>query len=161
MQGKIKFKRKRMEVFSRRPVYIVRTYHIPGPWWAGHVLKGDTEILCGRDFDPNILQDGENALPLEYFIRTENIRGVDALLEMGAKVTPDLLAYGNEKCQHTEDERLDYEGDCCIILEMLQHAHNLPPRLCATAWSFAQMSGAWLDLVLQVVQERLSKESSD
>jgi hypothetical protein len=131
---------------------------VPGPWWLGHVARREIDKLLELGFDPNAVDEDEGCSPFEYFIRDKDFRNVDTMLEMGARVTPELLACGKMMCYHSEAERLDYEGDCCLILEMLQHAHDLPPRLCATVWSFAQMSGVWRDLIQPVVQERMSKE---
>ena len=147
-----------MEVFSRRRVYIERSYVVPGPWWLGHVARREIDTLFDLGFDPNAVDEDEEFSPFEYFIREKAFRHVDTLLEMGAQVTPELLACGKMMCYHTDAERLDYEGDCCLILDLLQHAYDLPPRLCATAWSFAQLSDTWRVLIQPVVEERMAKE---
>lgn len=138
----------------------MRRAYAPIPWWAFHALNDDMKTLWELGFDPNARSE-DWGLPLEYVIRTKQIQGVVWLLRMGARVTPELLDYGKRLCHHTEAQRLDYEGDCCLILEMLQHAHDLLPRLRATVWTFAQMSGTWRDLIQLVVEERMSKEESD
>jgi hypothetical protein len=140
---------------------IMRLAYAPVPPWFFDAIKGDVKELEKQRFDPNACLGfgGERRSPLKYVIAMRCVRGAETLLTMGARVTPALLAYGKESCYHHIDEkRFSYEGNCCLILEMLQHAHELPPRLCATTWSFAQMSGVWRDLIQPVVEERMCKE---
>jgi hypothetical protein len=119
-------------LFTSRRAYIRRTLVVRGPWWLGHVARREIDVLLELGFDPNVLQEDEAWLPLQNRIQSTDVRGVDVLLEMGARVTPESLELGKQMCCHTEKERLDYQRDCCLILEMIQHAHDLPPRLCAT-----------------------------
>lgn len=139
---------------------IMRRAYAPVPPWFFDAIKGDVKELEKQGFDPNTCSGfgGERRSPLEYVIAMREIRGVETVLTMGARVTPALLTYGKESCYHSDKKQFRYNEGCCIILEMLRHAHDLPPRLCATVWSFAQMSGVWRDLIQPVVEERMSKE---
>jgi hypothetical protein len=139
----------------------MRRAYAPVPTWFFAAKKGDVNELEKQGFDPNasfVCCWERRVLPLKYVIAMKSVRGVDALLTMGARVTPTLLTYGKKLCNHIDEKQFSYDGNCCLILEMLQHAHDLPPRLCATSWSFAQMSGVWRDLIQPVVEERMSKE---
>ncbi len=132
-------------------------YTIPHPRWYQLILGNDIKALHEMAFDPN-----ENPLnvrfmsPLYYAVKAGNADAVRMLLAMGAQVFAGDIIELSEWCPHDFPGRLSY--DCCIIRCLLQHAHDLPPRLCAAVWCFAQMSGTWRDLVQPVVEERMCKE---
>jgi hypothetical protein len=137
-------------------------YYTWVPDWFRLIMHDDVDTLRHIEFDPNAIPRTGHSLPLEYAIRSRVTHVVRVLLELGASITHPLfdnetaLSLAQKCCAHPMSGQLGI--GCCCVLKVIQHAHDLPPRLCATSWSFAQMSGVWRDLIQPVVEERMSKE---
>lgn len=134
-------------------------YTIPHPTWFQSICQNDMKALREMAFDPNGIHHNVRFLaPLYYAVKAGSIEVVRLLLATGAQVFASDILNLREWCPHECPARLSY--GCCVIQCLIQHAHDLPPRLCARGIRRRLSAGETSREVFRASGRRLARSHS-